>query len=64
MRGAQGGGVVGMRRVDLEPGAGAWVVGEGGGEVQCTGVLDVQREPGFDGVDVAEGGGECTVPCT
>lgn len=64
VRRAESRGVVGMRRVDLEPGAGAWVVGEGGGDVQCTRVLDVQREPGLDGVDVAEGGGECTLPGT
>lgn len=62
--GAESGGVVGMRRVDLEPGAGAWVVGEGGGDVQCTGVLDVHGEPWLDGVDVAEGDGERTVPGT
>lgn len=62
--GAESGGVVGMRRVDLEPGARAWVVGEGGGNVQCTRVLDVQHEPWLDGVDVAEGGGERTLPGT
>ena len=62
MGGSKGGGEVERRRVDLDPGARAWVVGVGGGHVRVTGALGVHREPRLDGVDVAEGGGDCTLP--
>ena len=62
VRRAEGGGVVGTRRVDLEPFSRARVVGEGGGHVRGTGALGVHGEPGLGGLDVAEGGGDRTLP--